>query len=239
MKSCAIMQPAYLPWSGYFNLMYTADVFVFLDDAQFQRTSWHSRNQIVLDGHQQFITVPVCQRGLGTPLREVEINYARDWRKSHEGKIKQAYARTADGAKIIKMLADIWQSRPLRLVDMTMSIIRDLAALLYIETPLITASELNIQGQRSQRLQDICGALHTEIYLSPGGSARYLDADGFSSSGNLKLHLQNFIPHHYQQFKTSNFIPYMSVIDVIANLGQENAATYIRQCAFPTYSEAN
>ena len=51
-RSCAIMQPTYLPWSGYFNLMARVDVFVLLDDVQFERRSWQSRNRILVNGHE-------------------------------------------------------------------------------------------------------------------------------------------------------------------------------------------
>jgi WbqC-like protein family len=35
----ALMQPAFLPWQGFFGLVAAADVFVLLDDFQFQRPS--------------------------------------------------------------------------------------------------------------------------------------------------------------------------------------------------------
>ena len=44
---CSIMQPTYLPWSGYFNLIYNTDIFIFLDDAQYSKGSWHNRNLII------------------------------------------------------------------------------------------------------------------------------------------------------------------------------------------------
>ena len=44
---CAIMQPHYFPWPGYFNLMSKVDKFIFLDDAQFSKNSWHNRNLIL------------------------------------------------------------------------------------------------------------------------------------------------------------------------------------------------
>ena len=36
---CAIMQPSYFPWSGYFNLISKSDKFVFLNDAQYLKAS--------------------------------------------------------------------------------------------------------------------------------------------------------------------------------------------------------
>ena len=56
---CAIMQPTYLPWAGYFNLISQVDRFVFLDDVQFEKQSWQTRNRILLQGEECLISVPV------------------------------------------------------------------------------------------------------------------------------------------------------------------------------------
>jgi len=47
---CTIMQPHFFPWSGYFNLMSKVDKFIFLDDVQYSKNSWQSRNQILING---------------------------------------------------------------------------------------------------------------------------------------------------------------------------------------------
>ena len=44
---CSIMQPHFLPWIGYFNLISQSEKFIFLDDAQFSKNSWHNRNRIL------------------------------------------------------------------------------------------------------------------------------------------------------------------------------------------------
>ena len=53
MKIIAIMQPTYLSWSGYFNLMARATEFIFLDDVQFSHQSWQQRNRIVAQGRSR------------------------------------------------------------------------------------------------------------------------------------------------------------------------------------------
>ena len=48
--TCVIMQPTYLPWVGYFDLIQKADVFVFLNDVQFAKQSWQVKNRIKSQG---------------------------------------------------------------------------------------------------------------------------------------------------------------------------------------------
>src|SRR5574338_544206 len=76
MTVCAIMQPTYLPWIGYFALMDMADVFVFLDDVQLSKQSWQTRNRIKGEsGKGLMLTVPIRHAG-EQAIRDVEIDGA-------------------------------------------------------------------------------------------------------------------------------------------------------------------
>ncbi len=235
MKSCAIMQPTYLPWSGFFNLMVSADVFVILDDAQLQRCSWHSRNQIVLAGVAQMLTVPVKRTGLATRICDAEINYASDWRRSHLGQLRQAYRRAPWGTLVIGLVEEVFDAKPVRLVELNLALIRRLAEVLRIETPLVVASELGIGGVRTSRLVELCRVTEATTYLSPSGAAEYLSTDGFSEQSGLELRFQEFVPEEYPQQGGIPFLPRMSVVDVIANVGPSDARGYVLEPSFPTF----
>ena len=58
-KTCVIMQPSYLPWIGYFDLIQRSNVFVFLNDVQFSKQSWQVKNKINSQGKELVLTVPV------------------------------------------------------------------------------------------------------------------------------------------------------------------------------------
>ena len=68
MKKIAIMQPTYLPWPGFFNLIHQSDIFVFLENAKFEKSSWQNRNYILMQGERKLITVPV----LGSRLQNIK-----------------------------------------------------------------------------------------------------------------------------------------------------------------------
>ena len=55
----SIMQPIFLPWVGYFNMIIHSDLFVFLDDVQFERRSFQSRNKLIINKSAKLISVPV------------------------------------------------------------------------------------------------------------------------------------------------------------------------------------
>jgi hypothetical protein len=181
------------------------------------------------------LTVPIVRNGLTTKLSDAKIDYIRDWRKSHDGRVRQAYARTLGGNIVLAALIKAWRADHERLIDLNLSVIKALSEVLGIRTPFVMASELGVTGVRTQRLLAICDKLGVTHYLSPGGSAEYLSDDGFERQNRVSLHLQQFLPHPYQQHRTSAFLPFMSVIDVIANLGVTEAAAYVRRPAFANY----
>ena len=57
-----ILQPSYIPWRGYFHQIQKADIFVFLDDVQFDRRGWRNRNRIKTAKGAQWLTVPVFSK---------------------------------------------------------------------------------------------------------------------------------------------------------------------------------
>lgn len=88
------MQPTYLPWAGYFHLIGTVDKFVFLDDVQFERRSWQSRNRILLEGREHYLTVPVRKASRSELIKNIAIDNDQEWRKRHLQLLRQAYLKT-------------------------------------------------------------------------------------------------------------------------------------------------
>jgi len=71
------MQPTFLPWVGYFDLIDQADEFIFLDSVQFEKQSWQQRNRILGHSGLEWITVPVFSKGrLHQKICDVEIKTA-------------------------------------------------------------------------------------------------------------------------------------------------------------------
>lgn len=56
---CAIMQPTYIPWIGYFDLIDKVDVFVFYNDVQLTKRSWQVRNRIKVPNGEVWLTIPI------------------------------------------------------------------------------------------------------------------------------------------------------------------------------------
>lgn len=235
----AIMQPTYLPWLGYFDLIDTVDMFVFLDQVQFTRRSWQQRNRVKSANGLDWLTVPVHVKG----KREQTIAAAKmdgnDFSNTHLSTLRTNYGRSpyfeSTFAELVKVLRPetpwVW------LADMNIALINWMCAMLGIQTPLLRSSTLGIDGTRSVLLARICEHLGADEYLSPLGSADYLleELSEFASRG-IAVRFHHYEHPTYTQ-RYPPFVPYASAIDLVFNEGP-NALSIIRSGRNDPYSPA-
>ncbi len=80
---CAIMQPTFLPWIGYFDMIDQVDKFIFLDHVQLQKQSWQTRNRIKINDKESFINVQITKTASHkeTLICNTVIDASGLWRK--------------------------------------------------------------------------------------------------------------------------------------------------------------
>ncbi|MBP1917370.1 hypothetical protein J2Z23_004372 [Lederbergia galactosidilyticus] len=219
---CAIMQPTYLPWAGYFSLLSSVDSFVFLDDVQFSRRSWQQRNRILFNNQEQYLTVPILKGGKDKQLiSEVRIDNTKPWRRKHIQTLKQAYMKHPYGKEIVFLLEECINSDHKLLGDLNISIIRKIAKKLDLHPTFHLSSELPMKGRKSAYLINICHYLNMDTYISPLGSKVYIEEEGLFSESDIGLAYHQYHPKPYTQIGSSSFISHLSIVDMLANLGPE------------------
>ena len=225
---CVIMQPTYLPWAGYFNLISQADYFVFLDDVQFEKSSWQNRNRILLNGRAHWLTVSTKRESLSQKINTITFDETRNWRKKNFLTVQNAYNKHQYGKDVLNVLEVILDESISYLSDLNIHIIMSFCKKMGLNSNAFRSGELNISGKRTERLLSLCKHFSCDEYLSPVGSADYLQKDGFSEDAFVNLLFQDYRPDVYEQKDVIEFIPYLSIVDVVANIGWERARDYIR-----------
>jgi hypothetical protein len=221
------MQPTFLPWAGYFNLMFQANDFVFLDDVQLEKQSWQTRNRLINGGQAHWIIAPVHHTHLSQTLSNTEIMDQIPWRKKLARGFAISYNRHpffADAKEIIDTLVDAPDHK---LAALNQRVIRFLAAKFEMKTRFHLASELEIGGERSDSLISFCKFFSAEEYLSPVGSANYLAEDDFANRSPARLRFQNFVPTPYKQRGCNSFHSHLSIVDIVANIGWDMTKIYV------------
>lgn len=224
---CAIMQPTFLPWAGYFNLMSQVDEFVFLDDVQLEKQSWQTRNQLLMNGCPQWISLPLRHNKLSQSIKETEVLNLGRWGEKLAKGFKLNYGKHPHYAAARSIIDLLILDREVKLSKLNETVIRFVAEKLEITARLHRSGELDVKGARSTRLISLCEHFNAEEYLSPVGAADYLSEDGFTLKTKTKLRLQEYYPKNYPQKGSQDFFSHLSIVDVIANLGWDGAREYI------------
>lgn len=216
-----IMQPTYLPWLGYFDMMDSADVFVLLDIVQFEKQSWQQRNRIkIAENHFQWLTVPVIQN-LGQKINAVKIKNLQPWRRKHWGTIEQFYKRAPYWKLYSDGLTAIYSQSWEYLFELNLALINFIKEHLGIKTELIKASQIPVSGKKVRLLTNICHYLKADVYLSPARAANYIEQDNIFKSEEISLIYHQYEHPVYTQL-FSGFMSYMSSIDLLLNEGPKS-----------------
>ncbi len=225
-KICSIMQPTYLPWSGYFNLIDRASNFIFLDDAQFSKNSWHNRNTILSSGEKNWISVPVGKDLVA--INTKQPNYYSKWNVKHVKILQANYGRHPHFNDLDIILNYLGGLTNESLSEVNMSLIELISDKLGLSCNFVKNSSLNIKGSRTGRLVEICKKFYATTYLSPAGAKEYITNDGDFLKSDIDVEFQIFTPSKYVQKGSKEFISHLSIVDVIANIGWDNSLEYIR-----------
>jgi len=214
------MQPTYLPWIGYFDLIDRSTVFAFLDNVQFSKQSWQQRNRIRTAKGLEWLTVPVLMKGKGRQLiNEVQINPKTHFVRDHLRSIELSYGRSRFLNDYISEFKGILLSGESSLATLNVSLIKWLSHALGINSQFELSSQLGACGKRSSLLVDICKRLGANTYLSPLGSSCYLmsEKEVFDQNG-IEVVFQNYDHPTYRQLYEP-FFGYAATIDLLFNEG--------------------
>jgi hypothetical protein len=227
-KKIAILQPSYLPWLGFFDQMAQADTFVFLDDIQYTRRDWRNRNRVSTKDEWNWITVPVLQKDkFQQSLLDTRVDNSVNWRHKHRQAIHHNYARSPYFDAYFPWFDSLYNKEWDFLVDLCYETIRYPCEILNIKTPTLKSSELNAGGTKDGKILAICEKLDATHYLTGDKAKNYLSEEVFLKQ-NIVLEYHDYVhPEYPQQFP--GFVPYMSVVDVLFNLGEKSRDLLVRQ----------
>jgi len=211
---CAIMQPTYLPWLGYFDLIRSVDVFVILDHVQFEKRSWQQRNRILTKNGVLYLTVPVITKSkFFQPISTVEIDQTQKFQSKHMGSILNAYSKKSN-THLLADIEKIFDKKQTLLADLNMDFIRWGMELMGLNARIARSSELAVEGNKVEALIDICKKVGCDQYLSPLGSAGYIEENNLFGQMGIELTYQNYDHPTYDQGHEP-FESHLSFIDYI------------------------
>lgn len=225
----AMMQPTFLPWVGYFELMYKSDKIVILDDFQFVYQSYHHKNRLFVDKDKvDWYTVSVDKKySYLKPINEVKIRNDLKWRETFWKRMENNYSKAKYFYEIKDDIQNIISLPTEFLLEQNMRFIIYVAKLLDCENKICYSSKLNKSGKRSSEVLSILNALNADIYLSAHGSFDYMYEDGIFPIKDIDVYFQNHNPIEYNQVRSKEFVPYLSILDALFNVGPNDLKSVV------------
>ena len=213
----AIHQPHYFPYAGFFHKLALCDAFVIMDATQYDRR-FTNRNRI-LDPHGEvWLTVPIEKSGKFMANRDVRVNNSIPWRQEHWKKLLVSYANAEHFDAYTSDLKRLYERDWTFLFDLDLETTSKVLGWLGMKIPIILESDLDVRSTGTQRLVDICESVGADVYVSGSGGSAYMDESLFRQRG-IGVEHQTYSPLPYAQRFSGPFVPDLSILDMLLNIG--------------------
>lgn len=224
-----IMQPYLFPYIGYYQLINAVDHFIVYDNIQFTKKGWINRNRILVNGSDEYITLPlkkdsdylhVAERKLAESFQADKIKLLR--------KISGAYKKAPEFTQVFPLVESILNQHTNNLFEFIYGSLQLTCGFLKIKTTMQVSSSLAIDHElKSQdKVLAICEHLKASEYLNPAGGLELYDKGAFSRK-NIQLNFIKSNAIEYRQFE-NEFVPWLSIIDVMMFNDVKKIETYLQ-----------
>ena len=221
-KICAIHQPNFFPWLGYFYKIAKSDVFVILDTVDIEvgtADAITNRTRIKTSSGVQWITIPI-KKGDSKIIKDVLIDNSRKWRETMLKTIYFQYKKSPNFDAFYPIVEDLLKYATDSLSEYNVHVIESISRYMGIDTKIVLASNMiNMSDDRNMRLIDICRQNGCDTYLSGNGGRKYHDEQLFADNG-VSVRYTDFVHPEYQQLH-GDFVKGLSAMDYLFNSGKE------------------
>jgi hypothetical protein len=227
MITVAAHQPSYLPWLGYLDKLARADLFVVMDDMQYEARNFQNRNRIKLNNGVHWLTVPLHRGAQSERILDKRIDNGgsarQHWQRRTWLTLQHHYGRAPHFARYADELAEVYARRWERLIDLDLHMLELARRWFGISGPVLRSSTLGLEGSKTDRIIDLCRKVGARAYLSGGGaSCDYLDVEGLRKAG-ITVFWQRFAhPSYPQRYPGLGFVPRLAFLDLLFNCGPES-----------------
>jgi hypothetical protein len=226
----AIMQPYFMPYIGYFQLINSVDKFIIYDNIQYTKKGWINRNRILVNGKDQLITLPLKKDS--DYLDVVERELSKSWDKDKNkmlNVIKSSYNKAPYFQETFELISKCVNNSETNLFNFIYNVINIINNYLDIKTPIIVSSTIEIDHtlKSQDKVLSLCKEQNADVYINSIGGVELYDK-GIFKQNNIELNFIKSNPIQYEQYN-NKFIPWLSIIDVMMFNSKEQIKNYLTQ----------
>jgi hypothetical protein len=223
----AIMQPYFLPYIGYFQLMNAVDKFVVLDDVNFINRGWINRNRILVNGKDHLFTIPLKEASQNKLIKDIAILQDGNWRNKVLKTVAMNYKAAPFFNNIFPLINKIIFSDEYLISKFIVMSLKEIIKYLDIKTILANTSTFydNQHLKAQEKIIDICRKENATLYINLIGGLNLYSKERFEEEG-ITLNFIKTKPIVYKQFR-DEFVPWLSIIDVLMFNSKETVCEYL------------
>ena len=211
----AIMQPYFLPYLGYFQLINSVDLFVIADNLNFIRDHWVNRNRILLKGKDHLFTLKIAHPSSNRSFNKTEVLDEPRNRAKLIKLFRSAYAKAPYFNTAMPLIEQIINNDGKNLSKYIEFSLRALSKYIGIRTNIGLLSDTywnsTLKGQ--EKAIDMIRAYGADEFINPIGGQTLYDKTVFARN-NIKLSFLKTREISYKQFG-NDFVADLSIIDVM------------------------
>lgn len=197
-----------------------SDRYVIYDEVQYTKNDWRNRNQIKdPSGKLHWLTIPVRAKSIAQTIDETAIA-SPQWTKKHWKTIFQNYSKAPYFKLFSATIEDLYKKCPTDSLSNANRFFLDaLCGLMDIDTPILNSRDFDLQGDKQERIIDLCKKLNADTYLSGSAAKSYIDESKFRNEGIVVEWMDYSGYPEYSQ--AGEFTHYVSVLDLLFNVGPD------------------
>ena len=209
-----VMQPYFMPYIGYFQLIESVDLFIVYDNIKYTKKGWINRNRMLLNGKVDMFSLPLKKGSDSLHIEKRELAPSFD-RNKLLNQFKGTYSCAPEFEVVYPILESIVHYEDANLFRYIHHSIVLLCEQLGIKTEIRISSEITIDHELKgqDKVLALCKAIGANTYINPIGGVELYSKDVFSVHG-IDLQFINALPFEYTQFG-STFVTWLSIIDVL------------------------
>lgn len=176
---------------------------------------WVNRNHILINGEKEMFTVTLKKASQNKLFNEIVIG--DDFKKLMKT-LQLNYSKAVNFDQTMTLMKRIISFSDKRLAAFIANSFREIFSYLSIDTEILMSSDIpkdnSLRGK--DKILQICEILGADTYYNAIGGQNLYDKKEFSEHG-IVLNFVDTIPKVYSQLRTKEFVPYLSMIDVLMN----------------------
>lgn len=227
----AIMQPYFMPYIGYWQLINAVDKFVLLDDVNYIMRGFINRNSILLDGDAYRFTIPIEKASQNKLIMETRLNFTPDKKQSFLRTISYAYRKAPYYETVMPMVEDVINNPEEDLTVFIKYSIEKIMEFLNVQTEILLSSRMekdqSLKGE--ERIIEICKRLGADTYINPCGGRKLYHKDAFKKENMCLYFLDTQSDHIIYNQAQQEFIGNLSIMDVLMFNGIEEIRDFLKR----------